>query len=306
MHRTYYVNLKSSLFRRNFAFPSLTHALTTHDSSFQALYKIVDTIFPRQPFSSGKGTFIFDRLQYNAKVDTTFSCKMNFDRYPFDYHKCPFTILSYLFTEKIINCTSAYAYTYENQRNLQHHVDITPLAPENRYVGAQGNRFRMCGFTINLYRNRVQIFFQVYLTCILFVIVSWASFIINPDVVPGRMGLLVTIFLVMINIFNGAKLNEPISSFLNAIDIYILGCIGHVFLVLSEYVIVLSMDKFSGVCKRKAYNSQKDDRKTNAWMKNLFSKHKLDTNSIFTFPIIFMLFNLGYWSIFSKFVRQNF
>ena len=157
----------------------------------------------------------------------------------------------------------------------------------------------MCGFTINLYRNRVQIFFQVYLTCILFVIVSWASFIINPDVVPGRMGLLVTIFLVLINIFNGAKLNEPISSFLNAIDIYILGCIGHVFLVLSEYVIVLSMDKFSGVCKTKVYNSQKDDRKTIAWMKNLFSKHKLDTNSIFTFPIIFTLFNLGYWSIFS-------
>ena len=248
---------------------------------------------------SGVEIFKSQHIKYNAKVDTTFSCKMDFDRYPFDYHSCPFTILSYLFTEKIINCSSAFAYTVENQRNLQHHVDITDLAPENRYVGVQGNRFAMCGFTINLHRNRVQIFFQVYLTCILFVIVSWASFIINPEVVPGRMGLLVTIFLVLINIFNGAKLNEPISSFLNAIDIYILGCIGHVFLVLSEYVVVLAMEKFSLECKRKVFNSQKESRKTKACLKNLFSRHRLDTNSIFIFPIIFTLFNLAYWSNFS-------
>ena len=156
----------------------------------------------------------------------------------------------------------------------------------------------MCGFTINLHRNRAQIFFQVYLTCILFVIVSWASFIINPEVVPGRMGLLVTIFLVLINIFNGAKLNEPIASFLNALDIYILGCIGHVFLVLSEYVIVLSIDKYAGVCKRKVFNSQRDGRRTNACLDNMFSRHRLDTNSIFIFPIIFTVFNLAYWSIF--------
>lgn len=151
---------------------------------------------------SGVEIFKSQHIKYNAKVDTTFSCKMNFDRYPFDYHSCPFTILSYLFTEKIINCSSAFAYTHENQRNLQHHVDITDLAPENRYVGVQGNRFAMCGFTINLQSNRIQIFCQVYLPCILFVVVSWASFIIYPEVVPGRMGLLVTIFLVLINIFN--------------------------------------------------------------------------------------------------------
>ena len=247
---------------------------------------------------SGLEIFKSQHIKYNAKVDSTFSCKMNFDRYPLDYHSCPFTILSYLFTDKVINCSSGFTYTNEDQRNLQYHVDITNLSPENRFVGVQGNRFAMCGFTVNLHRNRIQIFFQVYFPCILFVIVSWASFVINPEIVAGRMGLLITIFLVLINIFNGAKLNEPISSFLNAIDIYILGCIGHVFLVLSEYVIVLSMDKFSGLCKRKGVHSQKDDRKTSIYFENLFSKDKLDTTSIFIFPIIFIVFNLGYWSIF--------
>ena len=39
----------------------------------------------------------------------------------------------------------------------------------------------------------------------LFVGVSWVSFLIKPEVVPGRMALLVTIFLVLVNIFNTAR-----------------------------------------------------------------------------------------------------
>ena len=64
---------------------------------------------------------------------------------------------------------------------------------------------------------------KVYIPCILFVTVSWISFIIDPkvriiasmhlihlkrdihQVVPGRMSLLVILFLVIINTFNAAK-----------------------------------------------------------------------------------------------------
>ena len=43
----------------------------------------------------------------------------------------------------------------------------------------------------------------------LFVVVSWISFLVNPEVIPGRMTLLVTIFLVLINIFNTIQTNSP-------------------------------------------------------------------------------------------------
>ena len=36
----------------------------------------------------------------------------------------------------------------------------------------------------------------------LFVVVSWVSFLVPPEVVPGRMAMLITLFLVLINIFN--------------------------------------------------------------------------------------------------------
>ena len=46
-----------------------------------------------------------------------------------------------------------------------------------------------------------------------------------------RMGLLVTLFLVLINIFNSVRETAPISSRLNAIDLYLVVCI---FLVFSK------------------------------------------------------------------------
>ena len=247
---------------------------------------------------SGVEIFKSQHIRYNAKVGAKFSCKMYFDRYPLDYHRCTFRIGSYLYTDKVINCSAEFTTKPQHQRSLQYHIDFLQLAPEDGYLEVQENRFSMCGFAINLHRNRIQIFFQVYLTCILFVVVSWASFTIDPEVVPGRMGLLVTTFLVLINIFNGAQLNAPVTSFLNAIDIYILGCIGHVFLVLCEYVIVLSKNKFPGVWKRKTIRPQRNNRRTMTWPKGNLSKHTHDSNSLILFPLIFIMFNVIYWIMF--------
>merc|ERR1740136_79540 len=89
----------------------------------------------------------------------------------------------------------------------------------------------------------MQFLIQVYLPSFMFVIVSWVSFLIKPEVVPGRMGLLVTLFLVLINIFNSVRENAPISSRLNAIDLYLVVCIFLVFGALMEYAVILLMLK---------------------------------------------------------------
>ena len=53
------------------------------------------------------------------------------------------------------------------------------------------------------------IYVQVYLPSAMFVIVSWVSFLVKPEVVPGRMAMLVTLFLVLINIFNSVRSVAP-------------------------------------------------------------------------------------------------
>ena len=77
------------------------------------------------------------------------------------------------------------------------------------YYSYEG-RYAACGFEILLARKHEILLYQVYCPCILFVTVSWISFIINPQVVPGRMSLLVILFLVIINTFNAVKYVDTI------------------------------------------------------------------------------------------------
>ena len=54
---------------------------------------------------------------------------------------------------------------------------------------------------------------------------------------------LVTLFLVLTNIFNGVKASAPVSKRLNAVDLYLVVCIFLVFGALLEYALILFMQK---------------------------------------------------------------
>ena len=78
-----------------------------------------------------------------------------------------------------------------------------------------------------------------YLPSGLFVAVSWVSFVIPPEVVPGRMALLVTLFLVLTNIFNTITNVSPNVEGMNAIASWMIACMFFVFLALLEYAAIL-------------------------------------------------------------------
>ena len=72
-----------------------------------------------------------------------------------------------------------------------------------------GMNYSVAGFELILQRKMSFYIVTYYLPSGLFVVVSWISFLVNPEVIPGRMTLLVTIFLVLINIFNTIQTNSP-------------------------------------------------------------------------------------------------
>ena len=78
-----------------------------------------------------------------------------------------------------------------------------------------------------------------YLPSGLFVVVSWVSFVIPPEVVPGRMALLVTLFLVLTNIFNTITNVSPNVEGMTAISSWMIACMFFVFLALLEYAAIL-------------------------------------------------------------------
>ena len=109
---------------------------------------------------------------------------------------------------------------------LDYHVSIIPLENADRILsyGELGN-FSVAGFEMVLERHLSHYLityylpsgrFNIYLSTTramdhsgLFVVVSWISFMVPPDIIPGRMALLVTLFLVLVNIFNNITTNTP-------------------------------------------------------------------------------------------------
>ena len=78
-----------------------------------------------------------------------------------------------------------------------------------------------------------------YLPTGLLVMISWISFFIPPDIVPGRMALLVTIFLMIINLSASSRVVAPRAKALTALDIWLLTSMIYVTMALFEYALLL-------------------------------------------------------------------
>ena len=240
-------------------------------------------------------------LRYSSRVDITLSCHMSFDDYPLDSHDCPFRVGSYYSPIGTVNCSSTFEYTNDAQPMLHYTIQIHPLPKNLRVFSVWGQDWATCGFNINLKRTRIQNFFEVYLTCTLLVIISWISFIIHPEVVPGRMGLLVTVLLVLINIFIGIKSKAPISSGLNAFDVFLVLCIGHVFMACLEYAVVLAMmdsKDQSSVSPIKTKSQNLNRKKSGREEVNKNKQIKLDRLSLAVFPILYVFMLSIYFSVY--------
>jgi len=182
-------------------------------------------------------------INYELNVHITISCQMNFDDYPLDAHACQFQVGSYYDTEEVVKCNAHFIYDENRQRSLQHLIQIEELPSRFKTVRLPSGVYSAAGFQVKLQRKQMQFVVQVYLPSAMFVIVSWVSFLVKPEVVPGRMAMLVTLFLVLINIFNSVREQAPISSSLNAVDLYLVVCIFFVFAALIEYAVILLLLK---------------------------------------------------------------
>merc|ERR1712183_735790 len=119
-------------------------------------------------------------------------------------------------------------------------MGINDLAAADQiFSGGTLGNYSLAGFEMILTRHVSHYIITYYLPSGLFVVVSWISFVVPPDVIPGRMALLITLFLVLVNIFNNVTTNTPKAEGLTAIEAWMLACILFVFGALIEYAAIL-------------------------------------------------------------------
>ncbi|XP_043207379.1 gamma-aminobutyric acid receptor subunit beta-like [Amphibalanus amphitrite] len=181
------------------------------------------------------------------------------------------------------------------------------------------------------------LFVQMYLPSILIVLVSFLSFWIPVDNVPGRVSLGVTSLLTLATQFTTIQRSLPPVSYVKAMDIWMFFCIVTVFLAMVEFtlaynfrftlaqdgdrkpkpvkepVTVLGINSIAAGLRqpRVVVLTQPEEGKTPFavlklsvyWVAERFAKKKgnfIDNFSKLLFPIAFLVFNLAYWNHYGK------
>eukprot|EP00093_Oithona_nana_P008850 08850.XXX_313244_316909_1 [CDS] Oithona nana genome sequencing. len=251
---------------------------------------------------------------YNQYTHVTFMCPMRFNRFPLDDHSCKFEVGSTSLddTRMVFNNHKLDYDPAGGNTILDYKVEINALKLEDRTLQYVDSNYSLCGFEMKLVRNSAKYLYIYYLPSGLFVIVSWVSFLIPPEVVPGRMALLVTLFLVLVNIFNTINNISPNVEGMTAISMWMIACIFFVFGSLMAYATLLYFlsvkKKLQLVKKRKSLTvihskdcflyqgSELNKRKEEIAAVDQGQRlARVDSIFMYMFPLTFLIFNIIYW-----------
>ncbi|KDR22803.1 glycine receptor subunit alpha-1 [Zootermopsis nevadensis] len=196
-------------------------------------------------------------VRYAARMHAILACQMEFQLYPMDVQSCPMFIESF---------------SYNNQKlRLRWAADGVKLNPELKLlqynVGQPLELRETTGYMVEREANfsRLVMYFrferqighhliQTFAPSTLVVMLSWFSFWIGLDAIPGRVTLLVTSMLTLVTMFTGLKSDIPPVAYVKALDLWMAGCMVFVFAALGEFAVVKVLDV--------RYQSQKNERVT--------------------------------------------
>ncbi|OWF51197.1 glycine receptor subunit alpha-2-like [Mizuhopecten yessoensis] len=179
-------------------------------------------------------------VHYTTRLSLTLSCPMNLRKYPFDQQTCSIKIESFGFTK--------------SQLSLKWSNSTNPLLVKKGMELPQfqlvGNRFydletfsKIRGNYSSLkadffmVRNINYYVIQMYIPSLLIVMLSWVSFWLNVNSVPGRVNLGVLSVLTISTQSSSVNRTLPRVSYTKAIDIWMAACLVFVVAALVEFAI---------------------------------------------------------------------
>ena len=112
-----------------------------------------------------------------------------------------------------------------------------------------GYDYSYAGLTIHLKRNKLGLLIgSFYVPTGIFAMLSMISFAINPEMVPGRLGLLVTLYLIVSNVYGAVK--APSKRGFSYIEIWMTGIQVTIIMAILEYGLVLVLLKYYDTARK--------------------------------------------------------
>ncbi|XP_041357667.1 glycine receptor subunit alpha-2-like [Gigantopelta aegis] len=271
------------------------------------------------------------KIMYISRLSVTLSCPMNLRNYPFDKQMCSLQIMSFGYTEDKLKFnwmnSSGNSPVIVNKMVELPQFEVNGQEPNFCHIMYHQNTGKHSCLQANFFlsRNIGYYVVQMYIPSILIVTLSWISFWLTVNSVPGRISLGVLTVLTMTTQSSGVNASLPRVSYTKAIDVWMSTCLVFVFAALLEFAIVNVLsrkDTLSGFSIRNLFTIPRDIENGNLTEVQLplegspsdrpdkvdsFSPSRrrgrrgiviamyMDVASRICFPAAFFLFILCYW-----------
>ncbi|TRY66932.1 hypothetical protein TCAL_13978 [Tigriopus californicus] len=246
------------------------------------------------------------RFYMEKQAVVKISCAMDFSLFPFDRHSCPYVASMHLPIEELrmgpflLDGNEIY-FKAKTTTILEFATSFMELGPANQteemefFTGFK-IRSNIMGFKILLRRKFTSYLFNYHLPSGLFVIISWVAFVIPIEAIPGRVSVIFTTFLVLINIATSAFSNSPPSQGINYIQIWIISCIGFVSVTILEYFGLLYYARYIKQVEGRNMGSLVYPEMYGPKKSRInFKEDHVDRACLVILPILFLIFNCLYW-----------
>ena len=162
---------------------------------------------------------------------------------------------------------------------------IKVLPYKNTTVWNGEEHISVSGFYVILQRKSDAYLWLYFGPCFLMVVTSWISFAVSFEVVPGRLGLLLTLLLMMINMSNSISLSIPKSDGMCPLIAWIyISMIFNIFAIFEYFIILIKVKFGENKCQVKAKKMRSEKVKNvKDWATGL------DKTSLVIFPLAYLM-----------------
>ena len=169
-------------------------------------------------------------------------------------------------------------------------ISVMPSNITTDLVGAK--TVSASGFYLVLRRKPGPYLWLYFVPCFLMILTSWISFAVSFEAVPGRLGLLLTLLLMLINMNNSISESIPKSDGICPLILWVFISIIFIVFALVEYFIILITVKFGSLKSKVAAKKMRKENSKDlqAWASNM-DKSSLDLfpTAYFVCVLIFVL-----------------
>ncbi|XP_072379942.1 glycine receptor subunit alphaZ1-like [Diabrotica undecimpunctata] len=271
-------------------------------------------------------------IRFLQKVHAVVACQMEFSSFPMDTQICPISVESFAHTNNLMKLKWIGHGVSLNPEIKHQQYRILPVnfKESDEYTTEKNGNFSRLIVYFAFERHIGHHLIQIYAPSTLIVALSWFSFWLDFDAIPGRVTLLVTCQLSLVTMFSDLRDETPPVDYIKALDIWMAGCMISVFGAVAEFVIAkVFFGKYNDHKKKEqeqkipdvrvsiasefmdpnssqykndfCYNTTKQKSPHLYWItgegKEKVLWRELDRTSRYFFPLVFFVFATIYWTM---------